>query len=156
MFQTLPPTKGRTGEGLGMLPRSVYMSDSMPNRSGSHRGVVARPYADTGQATSASAVSVGHSDIPSHALGSAAGGCGSIQSGTTPRRRGVFTTFGKGFVSTFKGGRGVPSTSAPNLGDIWLFGRPTDTACPDNPACSRLAAACQLMLTSECVLALCI
>jgi len=128
VFQTLPSTKARAGEGLGMLPRSVYMSDSMPNRSGSHRGVVARPYADAGQATSASTVSVGRSDIPSHALGSAAVGCGPIQSGTTPRRRGVFNTFGKGFVSTFKGGRGVPSTSAPNLGDIWFFGRLTGTA----------------------------
>ena len=127
MFQTLPPTKGRAGEGLGMLPRSVYMSDSMPNRSGSHRGVVARPHMDTVPATSASAASIGRPDIPSYALGSAAVGCGPIQSGTTPRRRGVFT-FGKGFVSTLKGGRGVPSTSAPNLGDIWFFGRPAGTA----------------------------
>jgi len=117
MFQTLPPTKGRTSEGFGMLPRSVYMSDSMPNRSGSHRGVVVRPYADTAPATSASAVSAGRPDIPSYTLGSTAAAGGPIQSGTTPRRRGVFTSLGRGFVSTLKGGRGVPSTSAPNLGD---------------------------------------
>jgi len=123
LFQTLPPTRGRTGEGFGMSPRNAYMSDSMPNRSGSHRGGVARPYMDT-----ASAVSLGRPDIPQYALASAAGACGQIQSGTAPRRRGVFTTLGKGFVSTLKGGRGVPSTSAPNLGDIWLLDWPTGTA----------------------------
>ena len=112
MFQTLPSMKVRTGDGLGMSPRNVYMSDSMPNRSGSHRGsgVVARPYVDA--APSASAAAAGRSGIPS--------GCGPIQSGTAPRRRGIFTTLGKGFVSTRRGGRGISSTSAPNLGDIWL------------------------------------
>jgi len=129
MFQTLPSSKVRTGEGIGMLPRSVYMSDSMPNRSGSHRGVVARPYMDTVSATSASAGSIGRPDIPSHGLSSAVPGYGQVQSGTTPRRRGIFTTLGKGFSATLKGGRGVPSTSAPNLGDIWIFGRLADRYC---------------------------
>jgi len=91
-----------------MSPRNVYMSDSMPNRSGSHRGVVARPYVDMAPAASASA---------------AVGG-GPIQSGTTPRRRGVFTSLGKGFVSTVRGGRGISSTSAPNLGDLLVVGQP--------------------------------
>jgi len=110
-----------------MLPRNVYMSDTMPNRSSSHRGATVaagRPYVDTVSATSASAVSIGRpSDISAYTLGGTAG-CGSIQSGTTPGRRvgGVFNTFGKGF-STWKGGRsGIPSTSAPNLGDIWYYG----------------------------------
>jgi len=115
VFQTLPSLKVRTGDGLGMSPRNVYMSDSMPNRSGSHRGgVVARRYVDA--APSASATAAGRSGIPS--------GCGPIQSGTTPRRRGVFTTLGRGFVSTMRGGRGISSTSAPNLGDIWLSRQP--------------------------------
>jgi len=106
--------KGRAGEGLGILPRNVYMSDSMPNRSGSHRSgrVVARPYMDM-VAPSASVTAAGRLDIPS--------GCRPIQSGTAPwRRAGVFTTLGRGFVSTMRGGRGISSSSAPNLGDIWL------------------------------------
>jgi len=130
VFQTLPTTRGRTGEGLGMSPRNVYMSDSMPNRSGSHRGVVARPYMDTAPAVSASAA--GRSDIPSMAGG------GPIQSGTMPRRRGIFTSLGKGFVTTVRGGRGISSTSAPNLGDNLVVRTPaclTCTAWPDdNPA----------------------
>ena len=125
MFQTLPPTKGRSAEGHGTLPRNVYMSDSMPNRSGSHRGVATRPYMDAAPATSTSAVSVGRADIGPYPLGSLARGCGPIQSGTAPRRRGVF----KGLVSTMKGGRGVPSTSAPNLGDIWFIGTLADRFC---------------------------
>jgi len=104
-----------------MSPRNVYMSDSMPNRSGSHRGVVARPYVDTAPAASASAM--GRSDIPPYNLGSAVGGR-PVQSGTTPRRRGVFTSLGKGFVSTVRGGRGISSTSAPNLGDLLVVGQP--------------------------------
>jgi len=73
---------------------------------------------DTAQATSASAASIGRPDVQPYALSLAAPGCGPIQSGTTPRRRGIFTTLGKGFSTTMKGGRGVPSASAPNLGDI--------------------------------------
>jgi len=125
-----------------MLPRNVYMSDSMPNRSGSHRGVVARPYVDAGPATSASTVSVGRPDIPSYTLGG-----GPIQSRTAPRRRGVFTTLGKGFVSTLRGGRGISSTSAPNLGDIWLFGGP---AWPDNHAWTQLVASNKRTRSLEC------
>ena len=102
------------------------MSDSMPNRSGSHRGVVARPYMDSASATSASAGSIGRPDIPPHGP---VPGYGPVQSGTTPRRRGIFTTLGKGFHATLKGGRGVPSVSAPNLGDIWIFGRLADCYC---------------------------
>lgn len=129
-LQTLPSAKvhgAGDGLGLGMLPRSVYMSDSMPNRNHRHRGGVvasSRPYMDTAGATSASAMSLGRPDIPSYALSSAVGGTGPVQSGTTPRRRGggIFTTLGR----TLRAGRsgGVPSTSAPNLGDIWLIDRP--------------------------------
>jgi len=99
-----------------MSPRNVYMSDSMPNRSGSHRAVVTRAYVDMGPSASVTAAG-----IPSYGVGSAAAGCGPIQSGTTPRRRqGVFTSLSRGFVTTVRGGRGISSTSAPNLGDIWL------------------------------------
>ena len=125
MFQTLPSTKGRTGEGFGTSPRNVYMSDSMPNRSGSHRGVVvARPYPAAATSVPAVSLAAHPADIPSsYGLGSAAVGCGPIQSRTAPRRRrGVFTSLGKGFVSTLKGSRGISSTSAPNLGDVWLCG----------------------------------
>ena len=118
LFQTLPSSKVRTGEGFGMLPpTTAYMSDSMPNRSGSHRD---RTYPD--RATSGSAVSVGHPGVPPHPLGPAAGSYGPIQSGTTPRRRGMFATLGKGFASSLRVGRGVPSASAPNLGDASAAG----------------------------------
>ena len=110
VFQTLPTSKGRAGEVPGMSPRTVYMGGSMPNRSGHRRRVDAtRPYAD--MAPAASALAAGQPDIPSY--------CGPIQSGTTPRRRGVFASLGKGFVSTR---RGISSTSAPNLGDTWFIG----------------------------------